>query len=254
MNRDNNRDVLAEALAQLKQQGLSQQPPQAVVEETIRRLAESQSVPGNIEPSGAAARGPRRILLGWTAVRLSLGAAAMVLLGYVLGRNSRPASVDMEELRKILAPAVAASIEPAIRQELMEELRQRYDGALVAGYVRVKEELTQQYRDDLNRFAVQMLTASNAATNQHLAALIENIDTIQAQDRKRIAQVLHQIELNRVQDKTQLAKGLQTLASRTEDKLWETRQQVVQLFANYQPDDSGLSPQFLQSPKERNEP
>jgi uncharacterized membrane protein len=254
MNRDNDKDVLAEALAQLKQQGLFEQPPTAVAEETIRRLAEAQRTAGEVGATVAAPRSPKRIFPGRTAVRLSLGAAAMVLLGYALGRNSRPASVDMDELRETLAPVVAASIEPAIRQELMEELRRRYDGALVAGYVRVKEELTQQYRDDLNRFAVQMLTASNAATNQHLAALVENIDTIQAQDRKRIAQVLHQIELNRVQDRTQLAKGLQTLASRTEDKLLETRQQVVQLFANYQPDDSGLPPQSLQSIRERNEP
>jgi hypothetical protein len=254
MSNRNDRDILAEALAQLKQQGLSQQPPQAVVEETMRRLAEARRVPGNIEPSDAAASGPRRVLLGRTAVRLSLGAAAMILLGYAIGRLSGPPSLDMDELRETLAPAVAASIEPALRQELMDELRQRYDGALVAGYVRMKEELTQQYRDDLNRFAVQMLAASNAATNQHLAAIVENIDAIQAQDRSRIARLLHQIELNRVQDKTQLAKGLQTLASQTEDKLLATRQQVVQLFANYQPEEYGLPPQLLQIPRERNEP
>ena len=64
----------------------------------------------------------------------------------------------------------------------MEDMRQRYQVALAATYVKVKEELTEQYRDDLNRFAVQTLAASNATTNRLLAELVESIDTMQAQD------------------------------------------------------------------------
>lgn len=254
MNNRSDRDILAEALAQLKRQGLPQQPPEAVIEETIRRLAEAQSAVGEVGPAGPAPSSPRRILLGRTTIRLSLGAAALIVLGYAFGRLSGPAPMDLDELREALTPAVAASIEPAIREQLMDEMRQRYQVALTASYIKVKEELTQQYRDDLNRFAIQMLAASNAVTNRHLAELIENIDTAQAEDRDRIARVLHQIEFNRVQDKTQLAKGLQTLASRTEGELSRTRQQVVQLFASYQPEDFGLPPQPLQSIRERNEP
>ncbi len=119
------------------------------------------------------------------AIRLSLAAAALILLGFAIGRLSGPAPLDMDELREALAPAVAAAIEPAIREKLMEDMRQRYQVALAATYVKVKEELTEQYRDDLNRFAVQTLAASNAMTNRLLAELIENIDTAQAQDLTR---------------------------------------------------------------------
>jgi hypothetical protein len=258
MNKNNDRDILAEALAQLKQQGLSQQPPKAVVDETVRRLAEARRVVGDAGPVVPDPSNPMRTFLGRTLVRLSLGAAALILLGYALGRLSGPAPMDLDELREALTPAVAASIEPAIREKLMEDMRQKCQVALAASYVKVKEELTQQYRDDLrdelNRYAVQTLAASNAVTNRLLTELVENIDTAQAQDRTQITKVLRQIELNRVQDKTQLAKGLQTLASRTEDELSKTRQQFVQLLVSYQPEELGSEPQPFQNPHERNEP
>lgn len=254
MNRNNDKDILAEALAQLKQQGLSQQPPKAVVDETVRRLAEAERTAGEGEAVVPIPSTPWSILFGRTAVRLSLAAAALIMLGYAFGRLSGPAPVNLDKLREALTPAVAASIEPAIREKLMDEMRQRYQVALAASYVKVKEELTQQYRDDLNRFAIQTLAASNATTNRLLAELVENIDTAQAQDLNRIAKILHQIELNRVQDKTQLAAGLQTLASRTEDELSKTRYQFVQLLANYQPEEFGPVPQPLPNRDERNEP
>ena len=112
-----------------------------MIEETIRQLAEAQSVIGETGPTATAPRRPRRILLGRTAIRLSLGAAALIMLGYALGRLSGPAPMDLDELREALTPAVAASIEPAIREKLMDEMRQRYQVALAASYVKVKEEL-----------------------------------------------------------------------------------------------------------------
>jgi hypothetical protein len=247
--RDDERDILAEALAQLKKQGLSQQPPKTVVDETIRRLAEAR--PTTVD---AAHRDSRHIFLGRMAVAAPLAAAALILLGFAIGRLTGPAPLDLDELREALAPSVAASIEPALRARLIEDARQRYQVALAASYVKLKEELTQQYRDDLNRFAVQTLAASNAVTNRLLAELVENIDTAQTQDLDRIARALHQIELNRVQDKTQLAAGLQTLASRTEDELSRTRQAFVQLLVNYQPEDLGPEPRPFQNPDERNDP
>ncbi len=254
MNKNNDRDILAEALAQLKQQGPSQQPPKTVVDETVRRLAEMRRVGDDAGPAVLPPSSPMRIFLGRTVVRLSLGAAALILLGYALGRLSGPAPMDLDELREALTPAVAASIEPAIREKLMDEMRQRYQVALAASYVKVKEELTQQYQDELNRFAVQTLAASNAVTNRLLTELVENIDTAQAQDRTQITKVLRQIELNRVQDRTQLAAGLKTLASRTENELSKTRQQFVQLLVSYQPEELGPEPQPFQNSQERNEP
>lgn len=247
--RDDERDVLAEALAQLKRQGLSEKPPKAVVDETIRRLADARPAASGLDPRDA-----RRIFLGRMAVAAPLAAAALILVGFAIGRLSGPAPLDLDELCRALAPSVAASIEPALRAELIDDLRQRYQVALAASYVKVKEELTQQYRDDLNRFAVQTLAASNAVTNRLLAELVENIDSAQAEDLTRIARALRQIEVNRMQDKTQLATGLKTLASRTENELSKTRHAFVQLLANYQTEDLGPEPNPLHDPNERTEP
>lgn len=246
--RDDEKDVLAEALAQLKRKGASE-PPKALVEETLRRLADAGSAGLNRDNSSA-----RGVLLGRMAVAAPLAAAALIVLGFAIGRLSGPAPLDLDELREALAPSMAAEIEPALRARLIDDMRQRYQVALAASYVKVKEELTQQYRDDINRFAVQMLAASNEATNRHLAELVENLDKAQADDLTRIARALQRIELNRVQDKTQLAAGLQTLASLTEDELSRTRRQFVQLLANYQPEDFGPDPGPLSNPNERLEP
>jgi|GEM_PF-395558 len=247
-----NKDVLAEALAQLRNAGLPQQPPQAVVDETIRRLGDARST--GVDPAPAGAGSHRRITLGTTIIPWSAAVAALIALGYAIGRLSQPAPLDMEELREALTPSLAASIEPAIRTRLIEDMRQRYQVALAATYVKVKEELTEQYRDDLNRFAIQTLAASNATTNRLLTELVESIDTMQTQDLREVARALHQIELNRVQDKTQLVAGLQRLASRTEDELSRTRRDFAQLLVNYQPEDSGPEPRPLPNLTERNQP
>jgi len=250
MNRgDDERDILAEALARLKGQGLSLEPPKAVVEQTIRRLAEAGSATGDPDTSSA-----KRVFLGRITIAAPLAAAALIAVGFAIGRLSSPAEPSLEELREALAPTVAASIEPALRAALLEDVRQRCEVALTASYDKMSEELTQQYREDMNRYAVQTLAASNAVTNRLLAELLENIDAAQAQDLDRVARALEEIELNRMQDKTQLAAGLQTLASRTADELTQTRRQFVQLLANHQLKDPGPQPRPFQNPTERKQP
>jgi 1-aminocyclopropane-1-carboxylate deaminase/D-cysteine desulfhydrase-like pyridoxal-dependent ACC family enzyme len=109
-------------------------------------------------------------------------------------------------------------------------MKDQYQLALAAGYLRLREEVAQQYREDLNRFAMQTLAASNATTNALLAELVQTIDTTQVQDLRRIALALSQIEAKRVQDRTQLAAGLQTLAYRTEDELSRTKKVLARFM------------------------
>jgi hypothetical protein len=240
MNQD--KDILGEAVDRLKRDTLSQQVPKAVVEETLRRLADAQ-------PDEVSGTDVRRIPIGRT-LRLALAAAALIAVGCVIGRLSGPAPVNMGKLQEALAPSLAASIEPALRAKVVEDLQQRYQLALAATYVKVKKELTEQYHDDLNRFAVLTLAASNATTNRRLAELVESIDSAQAQDLHRVARVLSQIEQDRVQDKTQFAAGLEKLASRTE----ETRQ-FVQLLVDVLPEDSDEQRNLpIENPNERNDP
>ncbi len=233
------RDLLAEAIVRLKQEGLSEQVPKAVMEETARRLAEAESRIGASRDAFAAVSAGgldrSRTDLARRTIKLVLAAAAVLILGYGTGRLTAPAPINLDQLREALAPSVAAAIEPTIRERLVKEIKQGYHVALAGTYVRVKEELTTQYRDELNRYAAQTLAASNAVTNQLLAELVQAIKTEQDKDLRSIALALHQIETNRLQDKKLLAAGLETLAYRTEDELQRTRTGLVQLLANTYP-------------------
>ncbi len=223
-------DILAQALAQLKREGLSENVPQEVLDETVRKIADCGLRIADSSPDHLSLRNPKSAVRNWS--RFAAAAAVLLFAGYAFGRLSAPRPPDLDQLREALAPSLAASLEPAIRERLVEDLRQQYQLALAGTYVRVKEELTEQYRDDLNRFAVQTLAASNAVTNELLTQLIQSMDTAKAQDLRRIAQVLYQIEHNRVQDKTQLASGLQTLAYHTENELTRTRREVAQFLGD----------------------
>ncbi len=239
------KDKLSEAVARLKQEGLSQKLPKEVVEETLRKIADCglriADSRGRVQPI----RSPRSAIR--TCFRLAAAAAVLVLLGYTVGRLATPKPMDLDQLRDALTPSVAAAIEPAMRARLADEMRRDYQLALAGTYLRVKEELTEQYRSDLNRMALQMLAASNAVTNELLTQLVQNIDTAQTQDLRRITRALYEIEMNRVQDKTQLASGLQTLAYRTDA--------IAQVVANTRP--TGLDLPLVEPGKtydERNKP
>ena len=236
--RENRKDRLSQAMDQLKQQGLSRGLPKEVVDETLRSMGDSG-------PLVVPIRHPKPALRHFT--RLAAAAAVLVVAGYVVGRLSTPKPMELDQIREALTPAVAAAIEPALRARVVDEMRDDYQIALAGLYVRVKEELTDQYRDDLNRLAVQMLTASNAVTNELLTQLVQSIDTTQTQDRRQITRALYEIEMNRVQDKTQLASGLQTLANRTDA--------IARFVADTRPMGFELPPvEPRQTNKERNRP
>jgi hypothetical protein len=238
-------DKLSEAVARLKQEGLSQELPIEVADETLRRIAdcgfEIADSGGRVPPI----RNPQSAIRN--LFRLAAAAAVFVLLGYTAGRFSTPKPMDLDELRDALAPSVAAAIEPGIRARLADEMRRDYQFALAGTYVRVKQELTEQYRSDLNRFALQTLAASNAVTNELLTQLVQSIDTAQTQDLRRITRALYEIEMNRVQDRTQLASGLQTLAYRTDA--------IARVVADTRPAGFDLPPSEPgQTHNERNKP
>jgi hypothetical protein len=236
--KENPEDRLSQAIDRLKQEGLSQGPPREVVDETLRRMAEAK-------PCILPLRNPQPAIRHFW--RLGAAAAVLVVAGYAVGRLSASKPLGLDQIREALTPAVAAAIEPALRARVVDEVRDDYQIALVGLYVRVKEELTEQYRDDLNRLAVQTLAASNAVTNELLTQLVQNIDTAQTQDRRRITRALYEIEMNREQDKTQLASGLQTLANRTDA--------IAQLVADTRPMGFERPPvEPRQINKERNRP
>jgi len=228
--RDN--DILAEAIERLRRQGLSNPLPKEVVEETARRLADSSTDRPPIRSPESESGNFTRWGFKFAAV-----AAVFLLVGYLGGRLAAP---DVEQLREALTPSVAASLEPVLRQRLGEEMKDHYQVALAGMYVRLKADVMQQHRDDLNRFAMQTLAASNATTNALLAKLVQTIDTAQAEDLRWIALALSQIEAKRAQDKTQLTAGLQTLAYHTEDELSRTKRVLARFLIDEPPQETDL--------------
>ena len=156
----------------------------------------------------------------WRAVCQSpitkLAAAAVLLigLGYAVGRLSAP-QPNVEQLQ--------AALEPAIRQNLLDETKRYWQLGMVSSYVRLKDELHQQVRRDLAEFADQILAASGTLTEQRLMELIQLIEDARMRDRQRVATALEKIEFNRLQDKTLFGSGLVTLAAQTSELL-ETKQ------------------------------
>ncbi len=104
-----------------------------------------------------------------------------------------------------------------LRADLVKQMNQQWESILEARHTQLREEVYRQVRRDLTEFAAQTLTASKDLTDQRLVELIRLIEAARIQDRQRIAAALEQVELNRLQDKTQFRNGLQTLVARASE-------------------------------------
>ena len=145
-------------------------------------------------------------------------AAAAVLLiaaGYATGRLSAPQPLDVEELKAALETSLKASLEPAIRQDLIAQLNEQWQSAFAVSSARLKEDLHQQVRRDLTEFAAQTLAASGTLTNQRLMELIWLIEVARIRERQQVAAALEQIE----QEKIQFRNGLLAVAAQTNELL-----------------------------------
>jgi hypothetical protein len=162
---------------------------------------------------------------GWPdtrwAMRWTAAAVLLLVAGYAIGHIVEPRPPDMEKLQL----AMETSLEPIIRKNVVEQLNRDWGVALANSYLRLRDELGDQFRRELNTYTLHTLAASNTQTSELLTELIEAINTAQAQDRRWVATALEQIEFNRLRDKSQLINGLETLAAETGDELLRTRQQ-----------------------------
>jgi hypothetical protein len=221
--------MLEKAVEALKNEQIPPGPPQKVIESTMAKLAE------NAEQADTVKHKDRILILEGLRATKSLTkiAAAAVLLiaaGYATGRLSAPRAPNMEQIR--------AALEPAIRQKLLDETKQYLQLGLANGYIRVRDELSQQYRQDLSRVALQSVAASNAVTNELLTELIESINEAQHQDRQWVTAAFKQIESKRLQDRTELTNALATLALQTEDEFIRTKQGMANFLSYTRPGQS----------------
>lgn len=232
-DRKNEKDLLAKALDQLKERAASSTPPKEVVQETLAELERAELASVGIPGKGGAGLGGYRMRLWvWPAAKLAVAAAILMAAGYAFGRASAPKQMDMEQLRA----ALAASLEPAIRKSVLEEVGRDRQQAMTAAYIQIKNDLTEQYRADLNRFAVQTFTASNTVTNRLLEELVQSVKVSRLQDRQWVTAALEQVETQRIQDSTELGTAIVGLAATTDTKLQRTKDDIVKLLVYRQPD------------------
>lgn len=145
-------------------------------------------------------------------IKLAAAAVLMVSAGYIAGRVSAPEPLDVQELQAALESSLKSSLVPAIRQELLSQMDDRWQSTLAASHAQVKDELARQVRRDLTEFAAQTLAASGTRTDQRLNELIQLIEAARIQDRRRMAEAFDYIE-------SRFGNGLVTLAARTNDLL-----------------------------------
>ncbi len=157
-----------------------------------------------------------RLRLPHIVTKFAAAAVLMIGAGYIAGRLSAPKPVNVQELQAALESSLKSSLVPAIRQELLSQMDDRWQSTLTASNAKVKDELARQVRRDLSEFAAQTLAASGTRTDQRLNELIQLIEAARIQDRQRMASAFDYIE-------SRFGNGLVTLAARTDELLGTER-------------------------------
>jgi hypothetical protein len=223
------KDIVDRAADALKHEPVALGPPEETVRGTIAKLSEA-----------AGKAGHQTVATKTNCISLARIAAAAVLLivaGYAVGRLTAR-QPDLEKLHAALEGSLKSSLEPAIRQRVLDEMRQSWQLATAAGYVRLKDELSRQFHSQMSEFGAQILAASGELTDQRLTELITAINAAQTHERRWFAAALEQIERNRLEDKEQLADGLASLAVYTGDELARTKQELARCVPSTAADDA----------------
>jgi len=216
---------LEKAMEELKNEQIPPGPPQELVDSTIAKLAEAEGRTDMVQHKNRILnfedlRGAKSL------TKIAAAAVLLIAAGYATGRLAAPRPPDLEQIRAVL--------EPEIRKNLLAETKQYLQLGLANAYVRIQDELSQQYREDLRRAVLQSVTTSNAVTNELLTEFIESFNEAQNQDRQLVAAALGQIESQRQQDRTDLTHAITTLAMQTE----ETKQDMAQFLSYTQSNQS----------------
>lgn len=227
---EKDKDILERAAEALKNEKIPPGPSKELVDATISKLTETARQSDTIQ-IGDRIRIRERLRAINRLNKIAVAAVLFIIAGYAVGRFSAPRPPDIKQLQTALVPV--------IRQELLDEINQH----LETSYISLTEDLDRRYRQDMSRVAMQILTASNTATNERLAELINSFNEYQAQERQRFMTMLKRMETNRLEDSAVLSDALVTVAQRTEEEMARTKQDVAQLLSYNQP--AGLAPDQL---------
>jgi predicted anti-sigma-YlaC factor YlaD len=194
----------------------SMRPRIARMEREVKTAIEAASVPRRLQFTD--------VFLHFMESKLTKLAAAAVLiiaasfsLGFAWGSRH-----DSERIR--------ASLEVSLKQDLKS--------AVADSIASMREELRSEYQQELNRYAIQTMAASNAATNQLLSQLVAATNQSRSQELEGIIAVLGQIEANRLRENNELRKDLVTFASYTDQRLSQTQEKMAELWDYTRPGDN----------------
>ncbi len=213
-------DILKKAIESIKQEQIPSGPSKDLTSATLQNMHEvSSTMPEEHFDKQVVAS--QRFMIINNLFRLAAVIILSISIGYAAGRFSAPKPPDIEQIR--------SKLEPAIREKLLDDVTQYVQLGLASNYVQIRQELTEQYRRDLNQAAIEILNTSSTITNQLLDELIQAIATSQLQDRQQFAAAIQKVEQNRLEDKTQLGSALFNFASATVQDLQQTQENVAVL-------------------------
>jgi hypothetical protein len=239
MKEDEN--ILEKAVKSMKNGQVPPGPSDELIKATIDKLNNASEQPDTIEFNRRLRFTDRMMLLN-SFVKFAAAAVFLIIAGFAAGRLTTTKPPDIEDIR--------ASLEPSIHNRILSEMKQYMQLGLANSYVRLKDDLTEQYRQDLNQLAANIVAANGNMTNQLLENLIESIDAAQAQQQQLFAATIEQIELNRRRDNAQLSDALVTFATQTENELNQTKQDMAELLDYTR--SEGFTPNELKNPNNIN--
>lgn len=207
---EDNENILKKAIEAIKNEPIPNDPPQNVVDATLAKLSEASGGQTHVS-EGRQIHIWDRFTISNNLLKLAAALILFIFVGFSAGRFTGPQPVDTEQLKSEIEASLRASLEPAIRNQVLSDTKQYLQVGLVNCYAQLKDDLSQQYRQDLYQVSAQTLAASSTATNQLLADLIESINVAQTQDRQWVTASMEQLELNRRRDTAQLRNAVEEL-------------------------------------------
>ncbi len=140
--------------------------------------------------------------------RIAVAAVLVLGAGVVIGRLTAPRPVNVERLRADLEASIVASLKPAVQESVLAGLDERLAAALAGNDAKLRGEVAEQIRRDLESFASRFASDSEERMDKRFADLIDAIEAARVTDRRQVARALEQI-------KAQTGAGLRSVAALT---------------------------------------
>jgi len=137
-------------------------------------------------PAPDAGAGPGLLWMGRLA-RLAVAAVLVLGVGIAIGRLTAPQPIDVEQLRADLQNSITSALKPAVEQETLTRVDERLLAALDAANSELKAQIGAQVRRDLQAFAAEFVTGSEAMVDRRLNDLVQLIEAARLKDRQRVA-------------------------------------------------------------------